>query len=146
MFFIFFYIAASTPPFRGAERPVESVFLCGGCGLPRRACGPPGHDEERPGAPLCRGAPMCAPRRGGRTRRSALTGWTDQIYRRDGPRWPPAPPGAPTQARHVNKETQQSQILDHERQRAEKQLFFRFLPARRMGEAGKHQKLPKGNF
>ena len=38
------------------------------------------------------------------------------------------------------------QILHHERQRAEKQSFFRFLPARRMGEAGKHQKLPKGNF
>ena len=37
-------------------------------------------------------------------------------------------------------------ILYRERQRAEKQLFFRFLPARRMGEAGKGQRFPKGNF
>ena len=41
--------------------PWESVFSAGESGLPRRACGPPGNDEERPGAPLCRGAPMCAP-------------------------------------------------------------------------------------
>ena len=39
---------------------------------------------RRPGAPLCRGAPMCAPRTGGRTHRSAPTGWTDQIRRRGG--------------------------------------------------------------
>ena len=31
------------------------------------------------------------------------------------------------------------QILDYERQRAGKILFFKFAPARRMGEAGKPQ-------
>ena len=38
------------------------------------------------------------------------------------------------------------QILDHERQRAEKIPVFRFAPARRMEHAGKDQRFPKGNF
>ena len=60
--------------------------------------------------------------------------------------WPPALPRAPTQARHVNKEMKQSQILDHERQRAGKILSFKFAPARRMEHASKDQRFPKGNF
>ena len=68
--------------------------------------------------------------------------WTSRTAE---PRPRPAAESTP-QARHVNKETQQMQILHHERQRAEKQPFFRFLPARRMGEAGKEQRFPKENF
>ena len=66
--------------------------------------------------------------------------------RRGGPVWPPTPVEGTPQARILNKETQQEQIFSRERQRAGKISFFRFVPARRMDEAGKGQRVPKGNL
>ena len=96
-------------------------------------------DEGATCLPPCRGAPMCAPRTGGRTRRSAPTdnappAWVATVCRGH-------PAGAP-----YRQAAQQGQILDRERQRAGKQFFFKFAPARRMSKRRQGAEDSEGKF
>ena len=75
-------------------------------------------------------------------RRRKRTIWS--LRRRRG--GPMCPPESTPQARALNKEMQQGQISYHERQRAGKIPFFKLAPTRRMENAGKGQRFPKGNF